>query len=177
MKKFLASAVGASLLGAGALGITPLGMTAGVAHAAERPASYVGDEHGNDQSDVTGTVGDVTGTVQGYGQHGGSHLSGKLATIAGVIGIPEADLVAALQAGPSIAQIATAHNVDPQKVIDALVAPARSKLDVAVAAGMLTQAQEDQILVIVTDAITRLVNTTRPMFGGPPEPTSTATAA
>jgi uncharacterized protein (DUF433 family) len=202
MKKFLASAVGASVFGAGALGLTPFGMTAGVAQAAERPASTpaeaapgptlvsslldvaraelaVGDQNDNDQGDVTGTVGDVTGTVHGHGQHGGPHLSGMLATIAGVIGIPEADLVAALQSGQSIAQIATAHNVDPQKVIDALVAAARSKLDAAVAAGMLTQAQEDQMLAIITDAITRLVNTTPPGFGenGPPGPTSTATAA
>ena len=73
MKKFLASAVGASLFGAGALGITPIGTTAGVAHAAERPASHVADQNGNDQGDVTGTVGD----------HGGSHLSRMLPTIAG----------------------------------------------------------------------------------------------
>jgi hypothetical protein len=80
MKKFLASAVGASLFGAGALGITPFGMSAA----------------------------------------------------------PGADLVAALRSGQSVAQTATAHNVDPQKVIDALVAAARSKLDADVAAGMLT---------------------------------------
>src|SRR3981081_4340436 len=102
MKKFLASAVGASLFGAGALGITPIGTTAGVAHAAERPASHVADQNGNDEDDVTGTCGDVTGT--GHGDHGGSHLSRMLPTIAGMIGIPEADLVAALQSGQSIAQ-------------------------------------------------------------------------
>jgi len=44
------------------------------------------------------------------------------AKIAGVIGISESDLKAAIQSGQSIAQIAQAHNVDPQKVIDALVA-------------------------------------------------------
>ena len=44
------------------------------------------------------------------------------AKIAGVIGISEDDLKTAIQSGQSIAQIAQAHNVDPQKVIDALVA-------------------------------------------------------
>jgi len=44
------------------------------------------------------------------------------AKIAGVIGISEADLKAAVQGGQSLAQVAQAHNVDPQKVIDALVA-------------------------------------------------------
>ena len=129
----------------------------------------VGDQNG----DVTGTVGDVTGTGRG-----GSHLSGMLATIAGVIGIPEADLVAALQSGQSLADIARAHNVDPQKVIDALVAAARSKLDAAVTAGILTQSQEGQILPIITDAITRLVNIT-PIFGenAPAMGTLAATAA
>jgi hypothetical protein len=228
MRKFLASAVGASLLGAGALGMTPLGINAGVAQAAERPASApaeappgptlgslldtaraalsvadqngdvtdtvgdqngdvtgtVGDQNGDvtdtvgDQNgDVTGTVGDVTGTT--HGNHAGSHLGGMLSTIAGVIGIPEADLVAALHSGQSLAQIATAHNVDPQKVIDALVAAARTKLDAAVAAGILTQSEEDQILPIITDVITRLVNTTPPALGnnGPPGSTPTPAAS
>jgi hypothetical protein len=44
------------------------------------------------------------------------------AKIAGVIGISEDDLKTAIQSGQSIAQIAQAHDVDPQKVIDALVA-------------------------------------------------------
>ena len=44
------------------------------------------------------------------------------AKIAGVIGISEDDLKTAIQSGQSIAQVAQAHNVDPQKVIDALVA-------------------------------------------------------
>jgi uncharacterized protein (DUF433 family) len=239
MRKFLASAVGASLLGAGALGMTPLGINAGVAQAAERPASAsaeappgptlgslldtaraalsvadqngdvtdtvgdqngdvtgtVGDQNGDvtgtvgdqkgdvtdtvgDQNgDVTDTVGDVTGTT--HGDHAGSHLGGTLSTIAGVIGIPEADLVAALHSGQSLAQIATAHNVDPQKVIDALVAAARTKLDAAVAAGILTQSEEDQILPIITDVITRLVNTTPPALGnnGPPGSTPTPAAS
>ncbi|HEY2668033.1 MAG TPA: hypothetical protein VGK51_14460 [Actinomycetota bacterium] len=217
MRKFLASAVGASLLGAGALGMTPLGINAGVAQAAERPASApaeappgptlaslldtaraalsvaeqngdvtgtVGDQNGDvtdtvgDQNgDVTDTVGDVTGTT--HGNHAGAHLGGTLSTIAGVIGIPEADLVAALHSGQSLAQIATAHNVDPQKVIDALVAAARTKLDAAVAAGILTQSEEDQILPIITDVITRLVNTTPPALGnnGPPWGTPTPAAS
>jgi hypothetical protein len=44
------------------------------------------------------------------------------AKIAGVIGISESDLKTAIQSGQSIAQVAQAHDVDPQKVIDALVA-------------------------------------------------------
>ena len=64
-----------------------------------RASLAAADLNGNDQGDLTGTVGDATGT--GHGDHGGSHLSGMLATIAGVIGIPEADLVASLQSGQS----------------------------------------------------------------------------
>ena len=60
------------------------------------------------------------------------------AKIAGVIGISESDLKAALQGGQSIAQVAQAHNVDPQKVIDALVAegvPADRATDIVNHAG------------------------------------------
>jgi DNA-directed RNA polymerase specialized sigma subunit len=49
-----------------------------------------------------------------------------LATAASVIGISEDALKTELQAGKSIADVAKAHNVDLQKVIDALVAEANS---------------------------------------------------
>ena len=123
---------------------------------------------------MTGTGGEDHGA-----RGGGSHLSGTLSAVAGVIGIPEADLVAALESGQSLADVAGAHNVDPQTVIDALVAAARSKLDAAVAAGILAQPQEDRILPLITGMITRLVNATPPVLGhndggGGGNPTATA---
>ncbi|MDQ6615868.1 MAG: hypothetical protein M3083_14305, partial [Actinomycetota bacterium] len=62
-----------------------------------------------------------------------------LSIAAKAIGIPEADLSTALASGQSLAAVAKAHSVDPQKVIDALVADARSELAAAVSGGKLTQ--------------------------------------
>ncbi|HEX8026283.1 MAG TPA: hypothetical protein VF484_08760, partial [Candidatus Limnocylindrales bacterium] len=59
------------------------------------------------------------------------------------IGISESDLTTALQGGQTMAAVAKAHNVDVQKVIDALVADAKDELAAAVKAGTLTQAQAD----------------------------------
>lgn len=56
------------------------------------------------------------------GEGRGGELRADFAKVAEVIGVTPAELRAALQSGQSIAQVAQANNVDPQKVIDALVA-------------------------------------------------------
>ena len=83
------------------------------------------------------------------------------------IGISETDLATQLRAGKTIAQIAKAHGVTTQKVIDALVADAKAKLAAAVKAGRLTQAQADRLQTGLTKGITGLVNGTfpKPPFG------------
>ena len=90
---------------------------------------------------------------------------------------PRADLAKELCAGKTIAQVAKAHGVTTQKVIDALVADAKAKLAAAVKAGKLTQAQADRIQTGLTKGLTNLVNGTfpkpalrrpsRPRQGGP----------
>jgi hypothetical protein len=55
----------------------------------------------------------------------GKHLE----TVAEVIGISAEDLRAALADGRSIAEVAEANGVDPQAVVDALVAEATARLD------------------------------------------------
>jgi hypothetical protein len=74
------------------------------------------------------------------------------------IGISESDLVTALQAGKSMADVAKAHNVDVQKVIDALVADKRVEVAAALKAGTITQAQADQQLANATAFVTDQVN-------------------
>jgi len=49
-------------------------------------------------------------------------IRGDFTDIAGVIGITPQELKTEVQSGKSIAQVAQEHNVDPQKVIDKLVA-------------------------------------------------------
>jgi urease accessory protein UreF len=74
------------------------------------------------------------------------------------LGIPETDVTTALKSGQSLAAIAKAHGVDPQKVIDALVADAKSELAAAVTSGKLTQTQADQQTTNLTQQITDQVN-------------------
>ena len=105
-------------------------------------------------SGATGTTGtsdpDPSGDPgRGPGGHGGfgggpNEAVSDASVVAKAIGISEADLNTALQSGQTIAAVAKAHNVDIQKVIDALVADGQSELDAAVKAGTLTQAQADQ---------------------------------
>jgi hypothetical protein len=58
--------------------------------------------------------------------------------VAKAIGITEAQLLTELNAGKTPAQVATAHGVAVQKVIDALVADGMSELAADVKAGRIT---------------------------------------
>ena len=60
-----------------------------------------------------------------------------LETAATAIGIDAAALKTELGEGRSLAEVATAHGVDPQKVIDAIVAASTADIDAAVAAGKI----------------------------------------
>ncbi len=80
--------------------------------------------------------------------------------VADAIGISVADLDAALAKGQTVAAIATAHGVAPQKVIDALVTDGLNELAAQVKAGTLTQAQADAQKAAVTQRATDQVNGT-----------------
>ncbi|HVE46205.1 MAG TPA: hypothetical protein VNA57_05620 [Acidimicrobiales bacterium] len=95
-----------------------------------------------------------------HGPGKGRHPGGKvgLATAASTIGISEADLMAALRSGQSIADVARSRNVDVQKVVATLVTEVRKRLAEKVAAGELTQAQADERSANLDERITALVN-------------------
>jgi len=78
--------------------------------------------------------------------------------VAKAIGISEADLQTALNGGQTVAQVAAAHNVSGQTVIDALVADGQSELAAEVASGGITQSQADAEKVEVTQRATDQVN-------------------
>jgi len=77
---------------------------------------------------------------------------------AGVIGIEPKELLSDLKAGQSIAEVATAHGVDPQTVIDKLVTDASARVDQAVTNGKLTAEQAAKIKAALPDRVTKLVN-------------------
>jgi hypothetical protein len=99
---------------------------------------------------------------RGMGGFGFGGLRMGFDTAAKTIGIPTGDLMKALAGGQSVADVAKAHTVDPQKVIDALVADAKARLDKAVGANKLSQDQADQILLKEAKVIGDLVNGSLP---------------
>jgi prolyl-tRNA editing enzyme YbaK/EbsC (Cys-tRNA(Pro) deacylase) len=81
-----------------------------------------------------------------------------LADLADVIGISTDDLRAALRDGQTLAQVAEANGVDPQRVVDVLVANGTERLDAAVASGRIDQETADERKASLPDRAAALVN-------------------
>jgi polyhydroxyalkanoate synthesis regulator phasin len=81
-----------------------------------------------------------------------------LKVAADAIGISTDDLKAQLKDGTTLKQVAEANDVDPQKVIDALVKAANERIDAAVQPGKLDSARADAAKQRVADRIERVVN-------------------
>lgn len=120
-------------------------------------------------SSSTGTSGGGSGTTNTWGGPGDRGPGGPggmghveavtdTSVVATAIGITEAQLQTALQGGQTVAQVAKAHNVATQTVIDALVADGESELSAAVKAGTITQAQADAQKAEVVQRATDQVN-------------------
>lgn len=91
-------------------------------------------------------------------------------TAAGVLGMTNAELRAALADGKTVAEIAEDKGVALQRVIDALVADHKTHLDAHVAAGEITQEQADERLARFTERVTAFVNGEKPAFEGGDRP-------
>ena len=81
------------------------------------------------------------------GKFGGARVAGiqeaMLDAAAKTLGITADELKTQLRSGQTLAQLAAAHTTTEQAVKDAALAAAKTKLDAAVTAGTLTQAQAD----------------------------------
>ena len=99
------------------------------------------------------------------GDRGGrrAHPGADGEVVAELIGIDAAELRAALRDGSTIAELADANDVDPQTVIDALVAEAQGHLDLAVENGRLTEDEAAAKSEQLTERITARVNGERPV--------------
>jgi len=107
----------------------------------------------------------------GDGARAGLRLAAEgLDVAANVIGISEADLLAALRDGDTLAEVAEANGVDPQAVIDALAAAATEAIDAAVEAGDLDADRATALKEGLVDRITERVEEGRsgPGFGHGP---------
>jgi polyhydroxyalkanoate synthesis regulator phasin len=125
----------------------------------------------------------------GFGHRGGGPVFGPgvghrgIAAVgdaaASYLGLTEAELRTQLMAGKSLAQIAKDKGKSVDGLKKAMTDATKSKLDAAVKAGDLTQAQADALLKRLTDNLDTIVNATPPVgmhpdfdgdhhgFGGP----------
>jgi hypothetical protein len=103
------------------------------------------------------------GAGVGYGLGGrGSRRGGMwggpdgslVAVAAEVLGLDRTALVAELNAGQTIADVAKAEGVALDKIVDAFVAPGAEALAQAVADGRITQAQADTMLATMKANVT-----------------------
>jgi hypothetical protein len=123
------------------------------------------------QADAVAAALEAAKPARGPGGPGGPGGRGGpgLSAAASAIGVSADDLRTALQSGQTIAEVAAAHGVDAQVVIDAIVADMQSHLADAVANGRLTQAQADEREAHAVERATDLVNgeLPAPPAGGP----------
>ncbi len=89
------------------------------------------------------------------GRVGGPHgdflnNTATLEAVAAALNMKPADLIAQLQAGKTLADIATAQNVDQAKVKQAIIDATKAQIQKEVQDGIITQAQADQQLANLT---------------------------
>lgn len=153
MRKGLAAAmVTGSLLAGGAVGTAFFGPGTATAQ-----TSSSSDSQSTQSTQSTAPDAGAPAPPDGRGPHGGMHRL-DLSVAAKTIGVSDDDLRSALRSGQSVADVANAHGVDPQTVIDALVADAQQHLADDVSSGRLTQDQADQISADLATHITDAVN-------------------
>ena len=140
-----ATIVGALVVGgiAGAAILGPLSAAA----ASPSPTTATSLPAATPASGATGMTpdndGDHAGGPGGPGGPGHTEAVTDTSVVAKAIGITEAQLNTALAGGQTVADVAKAHNVPLQTVIDALVADGTSELAAEVTKGTITQAQAD----------------------------------
>ena len=101
-----------------------------------------------------------------------------LDVVATTLGITNDEVLTALKSGQTLADLAVSKGKTAQDVIDAIVAEATTRINTAVTAGKITQAQADKPLADVTSSpLTSSTTAARPFglgdhgfghgFGGP----------
>ena len=124
-------------------------------------------------SDQADAVAEHLGQFPFVGHHfRGGHIRIALDVAAATIGIDRAALINGLQAGQTIAEVASANGVEADTVIDALAAAHQERLDELVADGSITPEEAAERASEALERITDLVNgelRLRPAFGAAEE--------
>lgn len=107
------------------------------------------------------------GVGRGFHKHFHGPFHAKLEAAAEYLGMTQAQLEEALEDGKTLAQVAKDQGKAVDGLIDALVEGAEQKLQDAVEAGRLTEAEKREMLEGLRDRITDLVNGRFPRLGRP----------
>ncbi len=98
----------------------------------------------------------------------GGPLGKDPAKVAAAIGITEADLKAGLVAGKTLAELATENGKDPAAVAQVIIDDVNARIDTALSAGRITQAQADQMKADAKARADDIVNGKAPLGPGRP---------
>jgi polyhydroxyalkanoate synthesis regulator phasin len=194
MKKLLASLGIVAVLGAGAFAISTV-LPAGAQSSSPSSSSATGGGRAaSAKSALDGLV--QNGTInqdqenaviqalkgalagQGRGRLRTRIVGGMVKVAADKIGVQPKDLVQARRNGQSIADVATAHQVNPSDVVKAIVDAANHRIDQAVANGRLSQDKANTLKQTVPQLADKFVNATggrRSDSGGPDAGSSSST--
>jgi hypothetical protein len=93
---------------------------------------------------------------RGFGKGWAGPESSPVAIAAEALGMTADELLAELQGGKSIADVANERGVDPQTIADSILASMKDNLAQAVADGKITQEQADQMLSRMEERATDL---------------------
>jgi predicted DNA-binding protein (UPF0251 family) len=133
-------------------------------------------QHGGAQ--LNGPFGGPFGGPLGFSRHAhfsgprmggfgfGGPVMGSFDTAAKYLGVSEQTLFSDLRSGKTLAAIAKSKGKSVGGLEQAMLAPAKSKLDSAVKGGHMTKAQESRFLQMLSASIDRLVTKGFPKFQG-----------
>jgi len=114
---------------------------------------------------VANAQGPGPGGPRGDPEIGGAGLRGTLGSVVGALGLTPEEMRAERQAGHTLADVAAARGVDQATLLRAIVAPAKARLDLSVAAGRLTQQDADARLQQIEQTAVQAVTTSGPLAG------------
>ncbi|HMF83257.1 MAG TPA: hypothetical protein VKI01_08280 [Acidimicrobiia bacterium] len=109
------------------------------------------------------SVAAAAGPGQGGRGHGRIRVAGQ--TAATTIGVSPDELRSQIRSGKTIAQVATDHGVDPNTVVNAIVAALTQQIDQKAAAGTIDTNRAAQAKEKLPNAASRFVNETKPRRG------------
>lgn len=93
------------------------------------------------------------GRGNGEGRGKGKGCNKNLDAVAEALGMEADDIKAELEAGSTLAEIAEANNVDPETLVDAMVAAATERVEEKVTEGDLTEEEAAEKLAAKADRI------------------------